>query len=146
MRAALRQCGSLWKWSCCHWRPRHAVLPRNHVHSTILNCTLLFPILNLLSGCINSSSLFPVAILCTLLHRENTSFEVWYLHKKRPRSLNSVQIPAITSGLIVHPFSCKTFPFRSVLCSRGAPNNEEAYLNFAVDNVNSGLVAFHCLE
>ena len=37
-------------------------------------------ILILLSSCINSSSLFPVAILCTLLHRENVSFEVWYLH------------------------------------------------------------------
>ena len=37
-------------------------------------------ILILLSSCINSSSLFPVAILCTLLHRESTSFEVWYLH------------------------------------------------------------------
>ena len=40
---------------------------------------LLVPILILLSDCINSSSLFTVAILCTLLHRENTSFEVWYL-------------------------------------------------------------------
>ena len=25
---------------------------------------------------------FPVAILCTLLHRENASFEVWYLHEE----------------------------------------------------------------
>ena len=45
-----------------------------------VNCPLLVPILILLSDCIKSSSLFPVAILCTLLHRENTSFEVWYLH------------------------------------------------------------------
>ena len=65
---------------CCHWRPRHALSPSNHVQSTIMNFPLLVPILNLLSDCINSSSLFPVAILCTLLHRENTSFEVWYLH------------------------------------------------------------------
>ena len=64
---------------CCHWRPRHA-LSRNHVQSTIKNCPLLVPILILLSDCINSSSLFPVAILCTLLHRKNTSSEVWYLH------------------------------------------------------------------
>ena len=48
--------------------------------STFLNFPLRVQILILLSGCINSSSLFPVAILCTLLHRENTSFEVWYLH------------------------------------------------------------------
>ena len=44
------------------------------------NFPLLVPILILLSNCINSSSLFPVAILCTLLHRETTSFEVKYLH------------------------------------------------------------------
>ena len=65
---------------CYHWRPRHAFSPSNHVQSTIMNFPLLVPILILLSDCINSSSLFPVAILCTLLHRENTSFEVWYLH------------------------------------------------------------------
>ena len=47
--------------------------------STIMNFPLRVPILILLSCCINSSSLFPVAIVCTLLHRENTSFEVWYL-------------------------------------------------------------------
>ena len=64
---------------CCHWRPRHALSPSNHVSSTIMNFPLLVPILILLSDCINSSSLLPVAILCTLLHRENTSFEVWYL-------------------------------------------------------------------
>ena len=44
-----------------------------------MNFPLLVPILLLLSGCINSSSLFPVAIVCTLLHSENTSFKVWYL-------------------------------------------------------------------
>ena len=48
--------------------------------STFLNFPLRVQILILLSVRINSSSLFPVAILCTLLHRENTSFEVWYLH------------------------------------------------------------------
>ena len=48
--------------------------------STFLIFPLRVQILILLSSCINSSSLFPVAILCTLLHRENTSFEVWYLH------------------------------------------------------------------
>ena len=65
---------------CCHWRQRHALSPSNHVQSTIMIFPLLVPNLILLSDCINSSSLFPVAILCTLLHRENTSFEVWYLH------------------------------------------------------------------
>ena len=78
----LRHCGSLWKWSCCHWCTHRAVSPRNHVQSTILNFPLLVPILNMLPGCINSSSLFLVAILCTLLHSENTSFEVWYLHQE----------------------------------------------------------------
>ena len=48
--------------------------------STFMNFPLRVQILILLSRCINSSSLFPVAILCTLLHRENTSLEVWYLH------------------------------------------------------------------
>ena len=52
----------------------------NSGFSTFLNFPLRVQILILLSDCINSSSLFPVAILCTLLHRENTSFEVWYLH------------------------------------------------------------------
>ena len=43
--------------------------------------SLRVQILNLLSCCSNSSSLFPVAILCTTFcNRENTSFEVWYLH------------------------------------------------------------------
>ena len=60
---------------CCHWRPRHALSPSNHVQSTIIKFPLLVPIL---SDCINSSSFFPVAILCTLMHCENTSFEVWY--------------------------------------------------------------------
>ena len=52
----------------------------NSGFSTFLNFPLRVQILILLSCCINSSSQFPVAILCTLLHRENTSFEVWYLH------------------------------------------------------------------
>ena len=52
----------------------------NSGFSTFLNFPLRVQILILSSSCINSSSLFPVAILCTLLHRENTSFEVWYLH------------------------------------------------------------------
>ena len=52
----------------------------NSGFSTFLNFPLRVQILILLSSCIKSSSLFPVAILCTLLHRENTSFEVWYLH------------------------------------------------------------------
>ena len=49
--------------------PRHAVLPRNHLQSTNLNFPLLVPVLNLLSSCINSSSLFLVGhfvhTLCT---------------------------------------------------------------------------------
>ena len=49
----------------------------NSEFSTFVNFPLRVQILILLSSCINSSSLFPVAILCTLLPRENTSFEVW---------------------------------------------------------------------
>ena len=67
------------KQRCCHWRPRHA-LSRNHIKSTIKNFPVLVPILILLPSCNNSSSLFPVAIMCTLLHRISTAFEVWYLH------------------------------------------------------------------
>ena len=70
---------------CCHWHPRHA-LSRNHIQSTIMIFPLLVPILILLSGCFNSSSLFPVAILRTLLQRENTSFEVWYLQLMKRRA------------------------------------------------------------
>ena len=65
---------------CCHWRPRHAVSPSNHVQSTIINFHFLS---QFSSRCLTVSihhHFFPVAILCTLLHRENTSFEVWYLH------------------------------------------------------------------
>ena len=51
----------------------------NSGFSTFLNFPLRVQILILLSSCINSSSLFRGAILCTLLNRENTSFEVWYL-------------------------------------------------------------------
>ena len=56
---------------CCQRRPRHALLPSNHVPSTIMKFPLLVPMLILLSDCINLSSLFSVAVLCTLLHREN---------------------------------------------------------------------------
>ena len=28
----LSHCGSLWKWSCCHWCTHRAVSPRNHGH------------------------------------------------------------------------------------------------------------------
>ena len=41
---------------------------------------LLVPIINLLSGCMIWSSLFPAAIYCTLLHREYMSFELLCLH------------------------------------------------------------------
>ena len=41
----------------------------NSGFSTFLNFPLRVQILILLSSCINSSSLLPVAILCTLLHR-----------------------------------------------------------------------------
>ena len=51
----------------------------NSRFSTFSELSTYVQILILLSSCINSSSLFPVAILCTLSHRENTSFEVWYL-------------------------------------------------------------------
>ena len=67
--------------------PRYALSPSNHVQSTIMNFPLLVPILILLSDCINSSSLLPVAILCTLLHRGNLSFEVWYLQIQTPSSV-----------------------------------------------------------
>ena len=52
----------------------------NSGSSTFMNFPLRVQILILLLSCINSSSLFPVAFLCTLLHCENMSFEVWYLH------------------------------------------------------------------
>ena len=52
----------------------------NFGFSTFMNFPLRVQILILLSSCINSSSLFPVAILCTLLHRETTTFEVWSSH------------------------------------------------------------------
>ena len=56
---------------------------------TFLNFSLRVQILNL-SCCSNSSSLFPVAILCTLLHRGNMSFEVWYLQRERNRNVENL--------------------------------------------------------
>ena len=44
----------------------------NSGFSNFLNFPLRVQILILSSSCVNSSSLFTVAILCTLLHRENT--------------------------------------------------------------------------
>ena len=52
----------------------------NSGFSTFLNFPLRVQILTLLSCCFNSSLLLPVAILCTHLHLENTSCEVWYLN------------------------------------------------------------------
>ena len=52
----------------------------NSGFSTFLNFPLRVQILNLLSYCSNSSSLFPVAFCAHVLHRGNISFEVWYLH------------------------------------------------------------------
>ena len=62
----------------------------NSGFSTFLNFPLRVQILILSSSCINSSSLFPVAILCTLLHSGNTSFEVWYLQTQSNTSPNSL--------------------------------------------------------
>ena len=67
--------------------------------STFLNFPHRVPILILLSCCINSSSLFPVAILCTLLHRENTSFEVWYLHCTKLGHCQQCAQPAIITHI-----------------------------------------------
>ena len=80
---------------CCHWRPRHALSPshRQFWIFHFLNFPHRVQILILLPSCINSSSLFPVAILCTLLHRENTSFEVWYL--QAPRALAQLNLRGV---------------------------------------------------
>ena len=71
----------------------------NSGFSTFLNFPLRVQTLILLSCCINALSLFPVAILCTLLHRENTSFEVWYLQISFTFGFMSLQ-------LFVFRFSC----------------------------------------
>ena len=74
----------------CRWNEDE--VPRKHgpvsccvAHSQIFHfCDFYFvPKFSLLSCCINSSSLFPEVNLCTLLHLENTSFEVWYSHPHR---------------------------------------------------------------
>ena len=75
----------------------------NSGFSTFLNFPLRVQILILLSGCTNSSSLFPVAILCTLLHRENTSFEVWYLHKDLSRFPPHFFLPPHPCPLLSQP-------------------------------------------
>ena len=61
----------------------------NSGFSAFLNFPLRVQILILLSCCINSSSLFPVATLCTLLHRENMSFDVWYLQQTERTSCDT---------------------------------------------------------
>ena len=52
------------KHRCCHWHSRYALSPR-HKFSTFLKISLRVQILILFSCCSNSSSLFPVVILCT---------------------------------------------------------------------------------
>ena len=73
----------------------------NSGFSTVLNFPLRVQILILLSSCINSSSLFPVVIFCTLLHREKTSFEVWFLHNTvcYSRSSSAVNDPSVTKEM-----------------------------------------------
>ena len=75
-------CGSQSWWSCCHWcrSCNRATLPCRH--NQLLNshfCTFS-PIVHLWSDCMLWSSILPVANYCTLLHRENGSFEVLSLH------------------------------------------------------------------
>ena len=81
----------------CHWRPRHA-LSRNPVQSTIMNFPLLVQFSSCCQTCISSSSLLPVAILCTLLHRENIFWDLVLTPKedstcnvKKPSELGSVE-------------------------------------------------------
>ena len=56
-----------------------------------------FPTFILLSSCINSSSLFPAAILCTLLHRENVIRGVVFTHpvgySRPPSAVNDPSVP-----------------------------------------------------
>ena len=89
-QCALRSCGCQWKWSVVYAScsaTQSLMLSLAYASCFVTQSysihysefSLLVPILISLSSCINSSSLFPVAILWTLLHRENTSFEVWYL-------------------------------------------------------------------
>ena len=60
--------------------------------------SVLVSIIHLLSGCMNWSSLFPVAIYCTLSHRENMSVEVLCLHPPvgYSRPLSAVNDPSVT--------------------------------------------------
>ena len=78
----LRQCGSQWKWSCCHWCTHRAMSPRIHGQCPLLVPTStrnLFPVPTCSQAVWDDRHFYPVAILCTLLHRENTSLEVLYL-------------------------------------------------------------------
>ena len=64
---------------------------------SLLNFPLRVKLLILSSSCINSSSLFPVAILCTLLHLENVILGVVFTHTvvyNRPPS--AVNDPYVT--------------------------------------------------
>ena len=54
----------------------HQAIDNSGFSTFLKNFPLRVQILILLSSCINSSSLFPVAILSTLLHRENMSFQI----------------------------------------------------------------------
>ena len=64
---------------CCHWSPLHALSPSHRqfwIFPPFLNFSLRVQFLILLTSCINSSSRFPVAMLGTLLHRENVIWRV----------------------------------------------------------------------
>ena len=55
------------------------------------------PILILLSCCSYSSKVLPVNFGAHILHRGNTSFEVWYLHSRRyNRPPSAVNDPSVT--------------------------------------------------
>ena len=59
-------------------------------------------------------------------------------------SLNSVQIGAITSGLIFHPSPARPSP--SGICCSHDTSHEETYFNFAVDNIDFRFVSAHLFE
>ena len=59
-------------------------------------------------------------------------------------SLNSVQIGAITSGLIFHPSPARPSPSR--ICCSHDTSHEETYFNFAVDNIDFRFVSAHLFE
>ena len=106
---------SVWKtvmWSCRHWCRYRASSPRKH-NIPVVEFSLLAHFCTCSQTVCCDRQFFPVATYCTLLHRENGSFEVLCLHSRR------LQQTAVSCKRSI----CnKAIEFKKILSRRIFPN------------------------